>query len=65
VDLRVGDGDNPPVTAPLREDRSKPGHVVVSFNADRGQLDKLRLWVFVPETDGGSIYALAVKDFVQ
>src|SRR5690348_15789803 len=31
VDLRIGEGDNPPVTAPLREDRSKPGRVVVSF----------------------------------
>src|ERR1700675_469050 len=24
VELRIGEGDNPPVTAPLREDRSKP-----------------------------------------
>src|SRR5262245_43371014 len=31
VDLRIGEGDNPRVTAPLREDRSKPGRVVVSF----------------------------------
>jgi hypothetical protein len=65
VDLRIGAGDNPPVTAPLREDRSKPGHVAVSFNADSDQLGNLRLWLFVPETDGGSIYDLRVKDFVQ
>jgi hypothetical protein len=52
VDLRIGEGDNPPVTAPLREDRSKPGRVVVSFTADRAQLDKLKLWVFVPESLG-------------
>src|SRR4051794_16186918 len=25
VELRIGQGDNPPVRAPLREDRSKPG----------------------------------------
>src|ERR1700687_1769267 len=31
VELRIGEGDNPPVTAPLREDRSKQGRVVVSF----------------------------------
>ena len=37
VDLRIGEGDNPPLTAPLREDRSKPGRVVVRFTADRGQ----------------------------
>src|SRR5262245_17128615 len=38
VELRIGEGANPPVTAPLREDRSKPGCVVVSFTADRTQL---------------------------
>ena len=65
VELRIGEGDDPPVTAPLREDRSKPGRVVVSFTADRTQLDKLKLWVFVPESDGGTIYELRVKDFVE
>lgn len=65
VDLRVGQGDNPPVTAPLREDRSKPGRVVVSFTADRAQLGKLSLWVMVPESLGGSIYDLRVTDFVE
>jgi hypothetical protein len=65
VDLRVGEGDNPPVTAALREDRSKPGRVVVSFTAERGHLDKIKLWVMVPGLDGGSIYDLRVKDFVE
>ena len=65
VDMRIGEGDNPPVTAPLREDRSKPGRVVVSFTADRAQLEKLKLRVFVAESDGGTIYELAVKDFVE
>ena len=64
VELRIGEGDNTAVTAPLREDRSKPGRVVVSFNADRAYLDKINLWVMVPESDGGSIYHLRVKDFV-
>ena len=69
VELRIGEGKNPLVTAPLREDRSKPGQepgrVVFSFTADRAQLEKLRLWVFAPESDGGTIYDLAVKDFVE
>jgi hypothetical protein len=65
VDLRVGEGDNPPVTAALREDRSKPGRVVVSFTAERGQLDKIKLWVMIPESLGGTIYDLQVKDFVE
>jgi hypothetical protein len=67
VELRVGEGENPLVTAPLREDRSKPkpGRVVVSFTADRAQLEKLKLRVFVAESDGGTIYVLRVKDFVE
>jgi hypothetical protein len=65
VDLRFGDGDNPLLTAPLQVDRSKPGCIVVSFNADRAQLDKINLRVMVPESDGGTAYQLRVKDFVQ
>lgn len=65
VDLRFGDGDNPPLTAPLQEDRSKPGRIVVSFNADRAHLDKINLWVMVPEPLGGISYHLRVKDFVE
>jgi hypothetical protein len=67
VELRIGEGENALVTAPLREDRSmpKPGRVVFSFTADRAQLEKLKLWVFAPESDGGTIYVLAVKDFVD
>ncbi len=65
VDLRIGEGDNPPVIAPLREDRSKPGRVVVSLTADRTQLDKLTLRVMVPARQGGTGYDLRVKDFVE
>ena len=49
VELQIGEGDDPPVTAPLKEDRSKPGRVVV----------------VVPEPDGRTIYDLRVKDFVE
>jgi hypothetical protein len=69
VELRIGEGEDPLVTAPLREDRSKPrqepGRVLFSFTADRAQLEKLRLRVFAPESDGGTIYDLRVKDFVE
>ena len=64
VDLRVG-GNEPLVSAALKEDHSKPGRVVVSFAADRNQLDKLTLWVFVPESLGGVIYEVRVKEFVE
>src|SRR5262249_46964408 len=65
VELQIGGGDNPPVTAPLREDRSKPGRVVVSFTADRAELGKLSLWVMAPGGEGGTAYVLRVKDFVE
>ncbi len=65
VDLRISDGDKTLVTAPLREDRSRPGRVVVSFTADRTRLDKINLWVMVPFALGGDVYDLRVKDFVE
>jgi hypothetical protein len=65
VDLRVGLGDNLPLIAPLQEDRSKEGRVVVSFVADRAQLDKLTLRTMVPGGLGGVAYDLRVKDFVE
>jgi hypothetical protein len=65
VELFIGQGDNPPVTAPLREDRSTPDRVVVSFTAEPARLDKLSLQVWVPETLGGSGYELRIKDFVE
>jgi hypothetical protein len=65
VDLRFGERSKSLVTAPLREDRSKSGSVVVSFSADRAQLDKLALWVMVPFPTGGNVYELRVKDFVD
>jgi len=65
VDLRFGEGDNPPLTAPLQEDRSKPGRIVVNFNTDPAHLGKINLWVMVSEGLGGTIYHLRVRDFVE
>ena len=65
VDLRTGQADNPPVTAALREDRSKPGRVSVRFTADRRELDRLSLWIMVPAPLGGTAYDIRVKDFVD
>ena len=65
VDLRMSDGDKTLVSAALKEDRSKPGRVVVSFAADRTRLDKLNLWVMVPGGHGGIVHDVRVKDFVE
>jgi hypothetical protein len=61
VELRMGEG----LSAALRENRSKPGRIVVSFTAGRTQLDTLSLWVMVAEGAGGTAYTLSVKDFVE
>src|SRR5262245_12112881 len=68
VYLRIGERDNLTVSTSLREDRSKPGRVVVSFTTNRTQLDKVTLSVGVPGapgTVGGTYYELPVKDFVE
>jgi len=65
VDLRISEGEKVLVSAALREDRSKPGRVAVSFASDRAQLDKITLWVFVANMmPGGTIHELRMKDFV-
>lgn len=65
VELSLGSRDKPVLTAPLREERSKPGRIIVSFTASAAQLDKLTLSVSVPGGLGGSIYELRVRDFVE
>jgi hypothetical protein len=68
VILQVGQGDNRPVTAALKEDRSKPGRVVVAFWANRTTAEMISLHVMVPGepgTVGGAMYDLRVKDFVD
>ena len=68
VELWIGQGDNPRLTAAIKENRSKAGSVVVGFTADRVQLDQSNLRVMVPFTDGGAggtEYRLRVKDFVE
>ena len=66
VDLRINEGEKVLVSAALREDRSKPGQVAVSFTSDPAQLDKIALWVFVANMmPGGTIYGLRVKEFVE
>jgi hypothetical protein len=68
VQLWIGEGDNPQVTATLREDRSKEGRVIVHFTADRAQLEQIRLMVMAPYADGalgGAQYRLQIKDFID
>src|SRR5262245_11559056 len=50
--LKVGEKDKLMLSTALREDRSKPGHVVVSVTADAAQVDKLTFQVRVPYRDG-------------
>lgn len=55
------------VSAPLREDRSKSGHVVCEVTVDRTQLENLTFRISArpaPTAVGGVAYDLPVKDFV-
>jgi hypothetical protein len=66
--LWIGQGENSLVTAALKEDHSKAGSIVVSFTAERAQLDQSNLRVMAPYTDGGlggAEYRLRIKDFVE
>ena len=65
VDLIMTDGGKLLVHASLREEASKPGHIVVGIAVDRADLDKLTLRVVVSDGLGGSGYDLHVKDFVD
>jgi hypothetical protein len=65
VDLRFGETNGEAVTAALKEDRSKPGRATVSFSADRKQLDKIRLWIMVPQSLGGVAFDVRMRDFVE
>jgi hypothetical protein len=68
VVLQIREGKTRLLSATLKEDRLQPGRVVVSFHADRSQLDKLTLQVLAPYRDGGlggAIYEIRVKEFVE
>jgi hypothetical protein len=64
ADVCFGEGDSTLLAARLQEDRSKKGHVAVSFTADRAHLDKITLRVTVSEL-GDQVYKLRIKDFVE
>ena len=54
------------MSSTLREEKSRPGHVVVSFAADRTKLDKITLRVVTQDSDGERIgYVIGVKEFVD
>ena len=65
MELQLRDRGTCLTSATLKEDRSKPGRVVVGFDADRAHLDKVVLRVWVSQGLGGEIHELRVKDFVE
>jgi len=66
VDLEFRDGGKFLVTSSLKEDRSKPGRVIVSFAADRANLDKITMSVLVqPAPRDMTSYEIRVSSFVD
>ena len=66
VELQVGDGKAPLVSATLKENQyqSKPGHLVFSLAVDRDHLELITLRVWVSQGLGGVIHELHVRDFL-
>ncbi len=66
VELQINEGEKQ-VSAALQQDRSKPGHVIVSCSASHASLPKLTFRVLVapPGAPGMDAYDLHVKDFVD
>jgi len=66
VDLEFREGGKFLMTSSLREDRSKPGRVVVSFAADRARLEQISMRVVVQRSPRNMTgYAILVRDFVE
>jgi hypothetical protein len=66
VELSMRDGTKSLVSATLREDEPKSGRVVVSFAADRTNLDKIYFRVVVEQSERSRVgYDIKVKDFVE
>lgn len=68
VNLTITNEGESIVTAPLREERTVEGSVIVSFWASRDQLDKLDLSIRVPGgpgVAGGTLYEMSVDAFVD
>ena len=63
MELRISDGDKSLATAALREDRSRPGRLVVGFSADRALLDNLTVWMI--QSLNGTARVIRLKDFVD
>jgi hypothetical protein len=64
VELSMYQGDRLLMSSTLREEEAKPGHVVVSFAADRKKLNQIQLKVVTE--DGERVgYVISVKDFVD
>ena len=54
------------VLAPLKEERTKPDHILVGFAADRSAINKLMLRIVVSEPAmGGTGYEVPLKDFID
>lgn len=66
VDLELMQDGKFVVLAPLKEERTKPNHILVGFAADRSAISKLTLRIVVLEPAmGGTGYEIPLKDFID
>ena len=65
VGLELGDRDHYLLSSALKEGPTKPGHILVSFAADRSQLDRLSLRILAGIPFSLVYYEIRLKDFVD
>jgi hypothetical protein len=66
VDLEFGgDGDKSVLSSALKEEPTKPGHILVSFAAERSQLNRLSLRILAGEPESLVYHVIRVKEFVD
>jgi len=66
VDLELMQDGKFLVLAPLKEERTKPNHILVAFAADRAAIKTLTLRIVVSEPAlGGTGFEIPLKDFID
>ena len=65
VELSMHEGDKLLMSSTLKEEEAKPGHIVVSFAAERKKLPQIELKIVVGQLDGRVGHVIPVKDFVD
>ena len=66
TDLEIHDGGKLLATSTLREEKDKPGRIVISFAADRALLEKITVRILTEHSARSRVgHDIQIKDFVE